>query len=86
MQNAVKARGGHYLDSEKDFRWAANLGVVIRASAMPRLRQKHGDDLRSAFVGKTVKIIGQVRRRVVAGGRATATDRGDPRGQILPVS
>lgn len=73
VQNVVKSRGGYYLDSEKDFRSATNLGVMIRPSAMPGLTKKYGEDLKSALVGKTVKIIGQVRRRVVAGGRATAT-------------
>jgi hypothetical protein len=87
VQNAVKSRGGYYLDSEKDFHSAANLGVAIRPSAMPELTKKYGDDLKSALVGKTVKIIGQVRRRVVAGGSATATQvEVTHAGQILSVS
>ena len=73
VQNAAKSRGGYYLDSERDFHSATNLGVMIRPSAMPELTKKYGEDLKAALVGKTVKIIGQVRRRVVAGGRATAT-------------
>ena len=52
VQNAAKSRDGYYLDSEKDFRSPANLGVVIRASAMPALTQKYGADLKSALVGK----------------------------------
>jgi len=32
VQNAAKSRGGYYLDSEKDYRSAANLGVSIRAA------------------------------------------------------
>ena len=87
VQSAVKSRGGYYLDSEKDFHSATNLGVVIRPSAMPELTKKYGDDLKAALVGKTVKIIGQVRRRVVAGGRATATQvEVTHAGQILSVS
>lgn len=87
VQNAAKSRGGYYLDSEKDFHSATNLGVVIRPSAMPELTKKYGDDLKAALVGKTVKIIGQVRRRVVAGGRATATQvEVTHAGQILSVS
>ena len=87
VQNAVKSRGGYYLDSEKDFHSTANLGVVIRPSAMPELTKKYGDDLKAALVGKTVKIIGQVRRRVVAGGSATATQiEVTHAGQILSVS
>ena len=72
VQNAAKSRDGFYLDSEKNFRSAANLGVSIRASAMPGLTKKYGADLEAAFVGKTVKIIGQV-RRVSVGRRGSAT-------------
>ena len=87
VQSAAKSHGGYYLDSEKDFHSATNLGVVIRPSAMPELTKKYGDDLKAALVGKTVKIIGQVRRRVVAGGRATATQvELTHAGQLLSVS
>ena len=87
VQNAAKSRGGYYLDSEKDFRSAANLGVSIRASAMPGLTKKYGADLKAAFVGKTVKIIGQVRRMAVGKGNATATQvEVTHAGQILSVS
>lgn len=87
VQNAVRSHGGYYLDSEKDFRSAANLGVVIRPSATSELTKKYGDDLKTALLGKTVKVIGQVRRRVVAGGSATATQvEVTHAGQILSVS
>lgn len=87
VQSAARSRGGYYLDSERDFRSAANLGVMIRPSAMPELTKKYGDDLKAALVGKTVKILGQVRRRVVAGGTATATQvEVTHAGQILSVS
>jgi len=87
VQNAVRSHGGYYLDSERDFHSASNLGVMIRPSAMPGLTKKYGEDLKSALVGKTVKIIGQVRRRVVAGGTATATQiEVTYAGQILSVS
>jgi hypothetical protein len=87
VQSATRSRGGYYLDSEKDFHSASNLGVMIRPSAMPGLTQKYGEDLKAALVGKTVKIIGQVRRRVVASGRATATQlEVTHAGQILSVS
>ena len=86
--SAAKSRDGYYLDSEKDFHSAANLGVVIRASAIPGLTQKFGDDLKSAFVGKTVKVIGQVKRVPVGkGGSASATQvEVTHAGQILAVS
>jgi hypothetical protein len=87
VQNAAKSHGGYYLDSEGDFHSATNLGVVIRPSAMADLTKKYGEDLKAALVGKTVKVIGQVRRRVVAGGRATATQvEVTHAGQILSVS
>lgn len=87
VASAVKSRGGYYLDSERDFHSAANLGIVIRPSAMPGLTQKYGGDLKGALEGKTVKVIGQVRRRVVAGGTATATQlEVTHAGQILAVS
>jgi hypothetical protein len=88
VQKAAKSRGGYYLDSEKDFHSAANLGVAIRASAMPGLTRKYGADLKTAFVGKTIKLIGQVRRVSVGkSGSATATQVEVTRaGQILSVS
>jgi len=87
VQNAAKGRGGYYLDSEKDFRSAANLGVSIRPSAMPGLVKKYGGDLKSAFLGKTIKVIGQVRRVSVGkrGATATQVEVTHP-GQILSVS
>jgi hypothetical protein len=86
--SAAKISRGYYLDSEQNFRSPANLGVVIRASAMPGLTQKYGADLKSALVGKIVKIIGQVRRLSVGKNRsATATQvEVTHAGQILSVS
>lgn len=87
VQSATKSRGGYYLDSEKDFHSPANLGVVVRPSAMPGLTAKYGQDLKAAFIGKTIKVIGQVRRRAVAQGKATATEvEVTHAGQILSVS
>jgi len=86
--NAAKSRDGFYLDSEKNFHSAANLGVAIRASATPGLTKKYGDDLKAAFVGKTIKLIGQARRMPVGkDGSATATQvEVTHAGQILSVS
>ena len=88
VQSAAKTRGGYYLDSEKDFRSAANLGVSIRPSAMPDLQKKYGDDLKAALVGKTIKVIGQVRRVSIGkGGSVTATQvEITHAGQILSIS
>jgi hypothetical protein len=88
VQNAAKSRAGYYLDSEKDFHSAANLGVAIKASAMPGLTKKYGDDLKAAFVGKTIKLIGQAKRVPVGkGGNAAATQvEVTHAGQVLSVS
>jgi hypothetical protein len=88
VQNAAKSRDGYYLDSDKDFRSSSNLGVAIKASAMPGLTKKYGADLKAAFVGKTVKLIGQVKRVSVGKNRsATATQvEVTHAGQILSVS
>jgi hypothetical protein len=88
VESAAKSRDGYYLDSDKNFRSASNLGVAIRASAMPGLTKKYGGDLKSAFVGKTIKIIGEVRRISVGKDRtATATQvEVTHAGQILSVS
>jgi hypothetical protein len=87
VQNAAKSRDGYYLDSEKDFHSAANLGVAIRASAMPGLTKKYGADLKSAFVGKTVKIIGEVRRLSVGKNRGSTATQVEVThaGQVLSV-
>ena len=86
VQSAAKSRAGYYLDSEKDFRSSANLGVAIKASAMPGLTRKYGGDLKAVFVGKTIKLIGQVKRLPVGrGGNATQVDITHA-GQILSVS
>jgi len=55
---------------------------------MPGLTKKYGEDLKSAFVGKTIKVIGQVRRVSVGKqGSATASQVEVTRsGQILSVS
>lgn len=85
--SAAKARRGYYLNSDENFRSAANLGIVIRPSAMRGLTQKYGPDLKAALVGKTIKVIGQVRRLNVARGKATATQvEVTHAGQILSVS
>ena len=88
VESAAKTSGGYYLDSEKNFRSPTNLGIAIRGSAMPGLTKKYGADLKSALVGKTVKIIGEVRRLSVGKNRsATATQvEVTHAGQILSVS
>jgi len=87
IQSAAKSRAGYYLNSEKDFHSANNIGLVVRASAMRGLTGKYGQDLKSAFLGKTIKVIGQARQLSVARGKATATQvEVTHAGQILSVS
>jgi len=88
VQNAAKSGSGYYLNSEKNYRSPSNLGIVIRASAMPGLTKKYGADLKSALVGKTIEVIGQVRRISVGRTKtATATEvEVTHAGQILSVS
>ena len=87
VESAAAAYGGYHLNSAKDFKSPTNLGVTVRPSAMPGLTQKYGQDLKAALVGKTIKVIGQVRRRSVAHGTATATEvEVTHAGQILSAS
>jgi hypothetical protein len=88
VANAAKARDGYYLDSDKNFRSPSNLAVAIRASAMPGLTKKYGADLKSAFLGKTLKIVGEVRRLSLGRNHdSTATQvEVTTAGQILSVS
>jgi hypothetical protein len=88
VASAAKSRDGFYLDSEKDFRSPGNLGVAIKASAVPGLTKKYGADLKAAFVGKTIKLIGQVQRISVGKGKSTTATQIEVThaGQILSVS
>lgn len=87
VASAAKSRDGYYLDSDRNFRSPSNLGIAIRASAMPGLTKKYGADLKTAFVGKTIKVIGEVRRLSVGKNHAaTATEvEVTTAGQILSV-
>lgn len=88
VASAAKSRNGFYLDSERNFRSPQNLGIAVRASAMSALSKQYGADLKSAFVGKTIKVIGEVRRLSVGKNHdATATQvEVTTAGQILSVS
>lgn len=88
VRSAAKARAGYYLNSEKDFHSPSNLSVAIKETAMPGLTKKYGDDLKSALVGKTVKLIGQVRQIKVGRTSSAVATQVDVThaGQILSVS
>lgn len=87
VASAAKVGTGYYLDSERNYRSPKNLGIAIRASAMPVLTKKYGSDLKSALVGKTVKVIDAARRLSVGKNHsATATQvEVTTAGQILDV-
>jgi hypothetical protein len=40
VASAAKAADGYYLGSDRNFRSPSNLGIAIRASAMPELTKK----------------------------------------------
>ncbi len=91
VASAAKSRDGFYLNSEAEFRSPSNLAVVVKPSAVAGLTQKYGADLKTALVGKIIKVVGQVRRVSIGGkdGKAAATaTRIDltHAGQILAVS
>jgi hypothetical protein len=88
VASAAKSRDGYYLDSETNYRSPSNLGVAIRASAMPDLTKKYGADLKSALVGKTIKVIGEVRRLSVGKNRSSTATQIEVThaGQILSAS
>ena len=88
VASAAKSANGYYLDSEKNFRSPSNLGVAIRASAMEGLTKKYGTDLKSALVGKTIKVIGEARRLAVGKNRSAVATQVEvtTAGQILSIS
>ena len=87
VASATKAGSGYYLDSERNYRSRQNLAVAIRASAMPALTKKYGSDLKSALVGRTIKLIGEVRRISVGRSHAATATQVEvtTAGQILAV-
>jgi len=87
VANAAKSRDGYFLDSEKNFRSSSNLGIAVRASALDGLTKKYGSDLKAAFVGKTIKVIGEVRRLSVGKNHASIATQVDVThaGQVLSV-
>lgn len=88
VESAAKAKGGYYLNSEKDFRSPANLAIAIRASAMPALTGKYGPDLKAALAGKTIKVVGEARRLSVGKNRSATATQVDvtTAGQILSAN
>ena len=51
-----------FLNSYPDYRDQRNLSVAIAPSVLATLRAKHGDDLRAAFMGRSILDVGEARR------------------------
>lgn len=62
VSRAEQVGPNFFLNSEKDYRDQRNLSIRIDPRAMVALRTKHGDDLRTALMGKTIRVLGNARR------------------------
>lgn len=58
-KDAVK-RKVIYLDSEKDFHDAKNLGIIIPEDVSARLVQKIGDNPATYYKDRTIRVVGKV--------------------------
>lgn len=61
-----------FLNSYPDYRDQRNLSVAIAPVALVALRSQHGDDLRAAFMGRSIVVDGEARRERIdftVGGR-----------------
>ena len=62
VSRAEQVGPNFFLNSETDYRDQRNLSISIGPSALASLRAKHGDDLRAALMGKTIRVLGSARR------------------------
>jgi hypothetical protein len=62
VSRAEQVGPNYFLNSEKDYRDQRNLSISIGPRALATLRTKHGDDLRAALMGKTIRVLGSARR------------------------
>lgn len=51
-----------FLNSYPDYRDQRNLSVAIAPAALATLRAQHGDNLRAAFMGRSITVDGEARR------------------------
>ncbi|MES2904433.1 MAG: hypothetical protein V4696_09640 [Pseudomonadota bacterium] len=61
-----------FLNSYPDYRDQRNLSVAIAPAVLVTLRARHGNDLRSAFMGRSILVDGEARRERIdftVGGR-----------------
>ena len=77
LVNRAEAVGPRlFLNSEKDYRDQRNLSVAIQPEALPLLRKRLGPDLRSALIGREIRVAGVARRT-----RIDFTNNGRPTGK-----
>jgi hypothetical protein len=72
VSRAEKVGPNLFLNSEKDYRDQRNLSVAIGPKVQSELRQRYGEDLRTALLGRKLLVFGYARRvRVdfISGGR-----------------
>ncbi len=62
VQATGRSKGDVYLNSETDYRDPRNLSVRIVPKAQEGLRKKFGDDFEAALKGKSVEVMGWVKR------------------------
>ena len=62
-----------FLNSEADYRDQRNLSIAIQPHALPVLRDRLGNDLRAALVGRDIRVRGVARRT-----RITIFENGKP--------
>ena len=72
VSRAEKVGPNFFLNSERDYRDQRNLSVAIGPKVQSELRQRYGEDLRTALLGRKMLVFGYARRvRVdfISGGR-----------------
>ena len=62
VSRAEQVGPNYFLNSEKDYRDQRNLSISIGPRALAALRAKHGDNLKTALMGKTIRVLGNAPR------------------------
>ena len=62
VQRAEAVGRRFFLNSQRDYRDQRNLSVAIAPSALRALRERFGDNLSDAFLGRTVRVSGRAER------------------------
>jgi len=62
VQRAEAVGRRFFLNSQQDYRAQGNLSVAIHPVALKAVRERFGDDLSQAFLGRTVRVSGRAER------------------------